>query len=797
MNTKLNVNLFKYQSIVVGSAFMLILSSCLNVSNDLRKRTTASTTGTVSAIGQGYVLADNPIILSNNTTLSPDANLSKYLSVATITTDSFLTGMNSCYGTKDVGYCFQVMANDTITTPLQTSTGKWAYSYNTTEFLQVNSQYHVSKILNKFFTDINLGYSLNYSGNIALIDTALPIQSDFKKNDQYNLYITTPLSVYADCDVADNANFSSATNSLCFGYMSSHTNMKWAQDSSAIYHETGHFLQYQMMNLRNPNASSGEKPVRMGNYFYDEAGSLGEGLSDFFSYYVNQRTHFAEWGAGRVLNASRPMSEDDSLHISSLAKESDKRLRYPDFLDYDPNNHTVPTEDIHLSGMIISHFLTAFTEDLVDKCGYSTKDAQSQVLILITETMAELGDLSSKGYTKKGNKNVPDGRINLDPLNAWEWVMKNNPVNYRSFPQTFAKNVLRTLGDATLLRCNGTIYTQDSLETLLDSYGLLNFRTYNENRNFSDPSSASLQNTAVTATNRNNTILIPKNYIQLDPTTGASTAYIIDNQATISAGITSLTKSGVIGTLSDITPSDLGYNNGNGKVSPGEVVAIALNLYNNSNSTMGGVQILANDWKNLSVNGKPCIYTSAYANDYNWTTTSEGGEPCGPDLKDEQSAYRTAMSAASTDMQPICVMQYSDSSSTKWVSQHTFRQKLALDDTSCLSGKGNDKDCFIRAIKGADQANFSKLDPKENWFKTMQDPNSSTAYSLEWGNVMLFEVSKHIPPGTIVDCRFRVRFTNCDDCYHDSTRKNYDYNDVEFNGPRPFKIIHLQMTITD
>lgn len=74
MNTKLNVNLFKYQSIVVGSAFMLILSSCLNVSNDLRKRTTASTTGTVSAIGQGYVLADNPIILSNNTTLSPDAN---------------------------------------------------------------------------------------------------------------------------------------------------------------------------------------------------------------------------------------------------------------------------------------------------------------------------------------------------------------------------------------------------------------------------------------------------------------------------------------------------------------------------------------------------------------------------------------------------------------------------------------------------------------------------------------------------------------------------------------------------
>ena len=76
--------------------------------------------------------------------------------------------------------------------------------------------------------------------------------------------------------------------------------------------------------------------------------------------------------------------------------------------------------------------------------------------------------------------------------------------------------------------------------------------------------------------------------------------------------------------------------------------------------------------------------------------------------------------------------------------------------------------------------------------------------------VILLEVSKQIPPGTIVDCRLRLRFSNCEDCYHkqstDATKTNfssdshlegYDFTDTDYNGPRPFKIIHLQIPITD
>jgi hypothetical protein len=366
-------------------------------------------------------------------------------------------------------------------------------------------------------------------------------------------------------------------------------------------------------------------------------------------------------------------------------------------------------------------------------------------------------------------------------------VTKVNPINYRSFSQTLAKFLYKSIGNSSLNRCNYTVYTKDNIESLFDQYGLLLFRTYNENRNSADPSTAALNNTAVTSTNRNKSVLVAKDLIKLDPTTNASTAYIIDKQATIAAGISALQASGSIGSLSPQTPSDLGFNNGNGKVSPGEVVAIALNLYNNSNSTMGDVQVLASDWKNLGATGKPCIYPSTMANDSDWTTTAEGGEVC---------SASTVSATTSDDFQPICVIQYNGTSSTSWVSQHSYRSKIALDSSLCLNSS-DDRDCFIRAIKGADQANYSKLDPKKNWFSTMQDPNSSTAYSLGWGNITMFEVSKHIPPGTVVDCRFRVRFTNCDDCYHDSSRNYYDYTDKDYNGPKPYKIIHLKMTIID
>lgn len=772
-----------------GLAFFAIIAifnfGCLpNVSNNIRTKPNNSTdTAAKAKVGQGYVLKDNPIILSGISNLNPEINLNRYVSVANITTEAFLIGQNYCYGTNDTGYCFEVRAKNTDTFPLQTANGIWGYDAHTSEFLEVNSFYHVNKILTQFFTDLNTSYGLAFSGSTNIMDSALPL-GIMQLNGQYQFAISDPLKVYADCDKENNANFDSAKNALCFGYFSNSTKMRWAQDSSAIYHEAGHFLQYLLLNLNNSAFTI--KP-RLGNYNYDEAGAIGEGLSDFFSYYVNERTHFSEWAAGRTLNASRPISEDDSLHVPVLAKESGRRLAYPDYLDYNPNSSTIPTEDIHYSGMIISHFLVAFTEDIEDKCALSKRDAITYTFSFIAETLAEMGDLNSKG-----TYNNSIGAINNTPSYAYDWLMKVNPVNFRTFSQTFAKNVIRSLSNSSFNRCNGSIYAQDNLETLLDDYGLLLFRTYNEYRNYANYADSSKRNTAITATNRNKSVLISKNLIKLDPTTNAASAYIIDKQSLIAQGLAAYKASGLITQTSDSIPPDLPYNNDNNRASPGEIVGIALNLYNDSNSTMGGIQILANDWKNLGPNGKPCIYSSVYSNDYNWTTTAEGGEPCGPDA----SPPSTISASSATDFQPICVMQYRGTSSTSWVSQKVFRNKLSLDTNFCLN-KDDDRDCFIRAIKGADQSYYSKINPKKTWLQSMQNPESSKAYGLDWSNIILFEISKQVPPGTTVDCRFRVRFTNCEDCYHDAARNNYDYKDENYNGPTPYKIIHLQMNITD
>lgn len=753
----------------------LVLSSCVpNTGTSPRSRDTSNAIANGStkvAVGQGRILSDNPIILSKNPGLADSYDLNKLLSTANITNDAFLKGNPSCSG---LDYCFEVRENKDSPSPLQTTDGKWAYNVNTPEFLQVNTFYHLNKISSLFYGNLTTSYSRAYDAfSFPQYDTALPL--DLVASAGVFKGLNTPLIAYANCDVANNAFFDSTTQTLCFGYLTGHSAVKWAQDSSAIYHEMGHFFQKIQLNFRN---HSNIQQVDMGNGNYSEAGSIGEGLADFYSYYVNGRTHFAEWGAGRFLNVSRPMSEADPLHISSLSTDPDQRLSYPEYLTYDPNRSTIPVVDVHLSGMIISHYLVALTEDIQDKCSMTKRDSIDLVTHLLNETMAELGDLSTKGTE---NNLTGLSKVNLSSSRAYEWFSKVNPLNYRSFTQTLAKNLLSNLGNAGLARCNGSIYTKDQIESLIDQYGLLLFRTYNENRNLSNP--GGLTNTAINSINRKKSVMISKNLLIFDPTLNASTAYVIDNRAEIKDSITALQANGLISSLSSQTPSDLGFNNNNSKVSPGEVVAIAVNLYNNSNSTMGGIQVLANDWKHADATGKPCQFSSSMSNDQ-WPLTSEGGVPC-----------PTITSAAATDFAPVCFIQSNEATATKWASQQEFKTKMALDSTSCLD-PANDKECFIRAIKGADQAIFNKLNAKSTWAQTMTAPGAPTP-KLDLGNTILFEVSKHIPPGTVVDCRLRLRFTNCDDCYHDSTRSNYDYTDNDYNGPRPYKVIHLQIPITD
>ena len=424
--------------------------------------------------------------------------------------------------------------------------------------------------------------------------------------------------------------------------------------------------------------------------------------------------------------------------------------------------------------MIISHYLVELTEDLQYKCLMPRRDASDFVIHLVSETLAEHGDLSSNGTQSVSTNN----KINLNSTHASDWFRLVNPITYRSFMQTLAKNLMNNLSNPALNRCNGGIYTRDQIESLIDQYGLLLFRTYNENRNLSTTSGAKT-NTPVNSTNRKKSVLISKNLLILDPTTNASSAFVIDNRAQILAAVAS----GFL-TLSAQTPSDLGFNNDNGRMSPGEVVAVALNLYNNSNTPMGGVQILANDWNHADATGKPCLFPTSMSNDQ-WPLISEGGVPCA-----------TTAASAVTDFAPICFIQSNEAAATKWVSQKEFQTKMALDSSFCLDPT-KPSECFIRAIKGADQAHYSKMNPKSTWGQTMADPDTGKAPTLNAGNIILFEVSKHIPPGTIVDCRLRLRFTNCEDCYHDVDRSNYDFKDTDYNGPRPFKIIHLQIPIID
>lgn len=765
-----------------------VLASCVpTAGTSVRSRTSANATGgsTTVNVTQGRVLKDNPIILSGNANLALSYDLNKLLgSAVTITTNSFLQANPNCHG---LTYCFEVRDTREAVSALQTSDGKWGFKAATDEFLQVNTFYHMNKLFDQFFANLELSIAGAYSP-AAVYDTAIP--SDLKRSDDgtYNLNAQTLLA-FSNCDVANNAYYDQATESLCFGYTGSNKELRWAHDSTIIYHEAGHFMQRLQLNFRN---TASVTKVQMSNNLYNEAGAIGEGLSDFFSYYVNGRTHWGEWAAG-YLKGSRPMSEADSIHAPGIAADDESRLSYPDYITYDPNYPTEPVEDIHMSGMIISHYLVALTQDLELKCSVSNAVAREYVMYILNETMAELGDLSSKGTINGTNT-----KVNMNAANSSLWFKTVNPITYRSFTQTIAKNLLNTVGNSSLNRCNGSYYTRDNIESLLDSYGLLLFKTYNQHRN--DTNLSTKINTAVTTTNRKKSVLISKSNIILDPTTGASSAYVIDNKTQIAAGITQLQTAGIIGTLSAQTPSDLGFNNNNSKVSPGEVVAIALNLYNNSNSTMGGIEILANDWDHAdtssrSTRGRPCKFDSLGLSTDTWPLETEGGAT---DLDSDCGNIRVAAPSLTYpgDFAPVCFVQYNDSTATKWISQREFKEKVAIDSNSCLD-KTNDKDCFIRAIKGADKAHYSKINPKSTWGQTMADPTTGKAYSLDWGNVLLFEVSKSIPPGTVVDCRMRVRFTNCDDCFHDSTRSNSDFYDIDYNGPKPYKIIHLQIPITD
>jgi hypothetical protein len=396
-----------------------------------------------------------------------------------------------------------------------------------------------------------------------------------------------------------------------------------------------------------------------------------------------------------------------------------------------------------------------------------------------------------------------------------------NPINYRRFFQVFAKNINKYV--PWIPGCSS--FDQNKSEKLLDDYGLLLFRTYNDDgdsttsrlttytdANFRIPF-RSVPN-PVSENNRRKSVLISKRLIDLaQKTDSASTRisyYLFDRNDSVKSILSALFFKGFPVPLTKDT-AGIEYNNDNIRISPGEVVGIIPNLVNNSNSTMAGVQVLATDWDHVSVDPntgfyKPCVIDTS-------TTVDQGGET-GATCTSTVTDYKRSLGQKDlngkfiTDVvAPVCMVQLDEGNSSRWVSQNEFRRKqgLSLVEKDCLGYSANltteqdftynPNECLIRFLPGANSSSFSKIDPQKTYYesviKNLDKPNFNA------GNVMLMEVNKWIPPGTKFRCRLRARFSNCSDCYGDEDNGNDDYLDFEYNGSKPFKVINFDFEIND
>ena len=107
----------------------------------------------------------------------------------------------------------------------------------------------------------------------------------------------------------------------------------------------------------------------------------------------------------------------------------------------------------------------------------------------------------------------------------------------------------------------------------------------------------------------------------------------------------------------------------------------------------------------------------------------------------------------------------------------------------------NPHECLVRFLPGANDANFSKIDPQKTYYETVVKQLENPTFNS--GNILIMEVNKWIPPGTKFRCRMRARFSNCSDCYTNTSSADDDYIDAEFNGSKPFKVINFDFDIND
>jgi hypothetical protein len=793
-----------------------------------------------------------PEIVTTNTTLTGNCIMElTYLSTTT---------------RSNMPDCIRSLTNTDNLTPLPRGQDRtWIFAPGTPEFYQVNTLFHVQKVADTFFNKLKFAYE-RVQSSLAAPKTIPYYLKDtghfwFKgvSNTDSREFKNSYLNSFALCNKNENSSFEPTGPSLCFGHDDRFPGFYWAQDPTIIYHEFGHAMVSVMMNLRNGTTSTLSHKFRsnLGSFGYGEASAINEGIADWVSYMINKRTHIGEWAMQRTGLSSRPTTEGDPQHLTTITQTSEGRLSYPLYVNYDSNFPDEPFEDVHSAGQITSHYLTALTESFKAKCGIASDadaghdKATSYVMLLLAETLAEIGDLNAKGI---------DGFApgyyftNMDPENSYLWSHVMNTANHRRFYQIMAKNIYKYISPVAGGLCPS--FTKADSEKLLDDYGLLLFKNYNDNGNSTVSRSVAYTSalTEVSEANRRKSVLVSKQLLSLatktNDTPNAITYYVIDNRSDIQTLLSELLFKGLtVPSSTDVASVD--YNNNNLRLSPGEIVAIIPNLHNASNSTMGGVQLLATDWDHVDIydvtNGyfRPCVIDTV-------TTVDQGGQSVTPDtyLQNSVSQVNTCKNTTGTSVYPdtkyrrltkitdatdpeyvagqtrfprnaaapVCLVQIEEGTSTRWVSQGEFRNKqgLTLRDKDCLgySTSGaidndftfNPHECLTRFVPGANDAFFSKIDPQKNFYDSVVGVTKEKTFNV--GNMLLIEINKWVPPGTKFRCRLRARFSNCSDCYNDPTplvnEENEavmtgkdDFQDSEFNGHRPFKVINFEFEVND
>lgn len=829
---------------------------------------TQSSLGDYFNTGKSLTYSANPVVLSGNANRSSgsfaDLNLEpKFItSNQTLTEKCFFTQNTSAASTamgSTANDCIRVLLNNNPNTvALNSVQDSWNYPVDSDEFIQVNTFFHLKKLVQEFHKTLSFSHKFVHFGSMMTLPPATPTYlKDTKTFWLSENGLTQTLTAFAKCEIEPmNAFFDPSNNELCFGWNQEYSRYHFymAQDPSVIYHELGHALIKTMMNQRNlvlgfPTNSYKPFQSSLGSLFYDEGGAINEGLADYFAYYMLGRSRVGEWSMGRFFNAARPVREADSLHTVNVAETFDKRLSYPNFLQYDPNDTTKNYEDVHHAGQIVSHYFVALTESLKSSCTFPTsgnysrvslkhEHATNYVMTLINETLAEMGDLYAKG-SDLSEINF----ANLNENHSYLWTQLVNPPNMKRFMQSIAKNINAYISDGLCPE-----FTVDHSEQLLDSYGLLLFKKYKDEgissdgtKKFNDitkaptfagrsVSSVSV-GTSVNELNRKKSVLISKSFIDLP--TDRSIAYVFDSQSAIRSILSNLTFEGAnVRTTEGLAGTE--YNNNNVLISPGEVVGVSLNLVNNSNSTMAGVQVLANDFDHMKIRNPSSSYVNREVNrmdatrkDYisyydpctinSFPTVTEGGkgsnetstlpDQCNYTSRSNDQLFLVDTMGSTTypyyapdAPQPVCFIQKLENNQTTWVSQDEFRVNAGLEDHECLNNpsmsndKFNPNECMMRFLPGANQAILGKIDPQKTWGETLQG-NGSAAPVFNQSTILLMEVNKWVPPGTTFNCRMRVRYSNCSDCYTDTTTGN-EYPDFEYAGHKPFKIINFKFTVT-